>query len=621
MLNFIKKYISTIFIAIFIPVVVFFAINQANINSLKGQLTINQIRSKVNANLIDNTKSYCNSYKNDLKSYILEPSNVIKTKLIEDIANLNIDLTSVVDPNSLSNNNYILNIAEISNLNSIYNILCENGESKLPAFKSELKNIEGNLKTTHINLDDRAMKIYSNARQECLETIKDKILNEDESILNIIIGDCISNSKAIKYNGEKEFEIEVTPGQNTKYQSFLLQADKEDTIEILQNQNPNSEDKTTPANGKIKINFNGLCNGLKCQKDYQLLAIALFSEDNKFLTAYLLALKFDENFTDPNDTIIKLTNENQKKVIENSESKVKLEINGNKEIEFIKVLLCDEQNCSGEIKKQIFGFCYEDFDKADKACNSIELSEDRLENNYSKNLSYSSNNLNAGENYYLIAVAYDQDGKKVQDIETISVIKNEIKKTELPKFFNCSNYFIDMSPSDPECEAVRYLREKGLFMGQNINNGIYANLNSELLRAEYFALASRLLEFKSPFNGPDIASRFNDITPNITSDLNNLWWLMPLGELIQNNVINGYSDNTIRPYNKLTQAELAKITGIAKRIFLPGSINLNKNPWYTDIVQAFNMRGIYINPEAVATRRDAVRIIYQSSLPSMLRNN
>lgn len=158
-------------------------------------------------------------------------------------------------------------------------------------------------------------------------------------------------------------------------------------------------------------------------------------------------------------------------------------------------------------------------------------------------------------------------------------------------------------------------------MGQNINGQNYANLNAELLRAEYFALSSRLLQFKSPNNNPSIASRFTDITPNITSNPNNYWWLLPLGELIQNNIINGYNDNTIRPYERITQAELAKITGMARGIFAPGSINLNNNPWYKDIVQAYQNIGININPEATATRRDAVRLIYQSSTPKFLMNN
>lgn len=622
MLNLLKKYSSTIFIALVIPLVVFFAINQANINSLKGQLSLNQLKSRVNENLIDGSKNYCNDYKSHIKSYMIEERRETKEKLIETLINLNINLSQIVDPNSLSDSNYKLNDAELMNLNGIYDILCKNPASKLPAFRSEIKNPEVNLKNLYFSKDNNSTHVHTNARTSCLEKYERAIISNDNNvILNEKVGDCIKRSDTIKYKGELNFELQITPNQKTKYIYALTQGDQNNSLEtLLNNANQQSSEKATPSNGKIKIEFDGLCNGLKCQKDYQFLYIKLISEDNKFKDLYLLALEYDENFVNPNETSTKLSNQNGDKIIQGTDGEVKLEIKGTKKLEFIKLLLCDNSNCSGEKKRQLYGYCYEDFNKAEKACNSIEKSDDKLGNNYSKKIKYKTNDLTPDSEYYIIGVVYDEEGNKTQDQEKITIRENNI--AIIPdQFDGCQNYFVDMTPFDPECEATLYLRKKGLFMGQNINGQIFANLNAELLRAEYFALSSRLLQFKNPNNNPSIASRFIDITPNITSNPNNYWWLLPLGELIQNNIINGYNDNTIRPYERITQAELAKITGMARGIFAPGSINLNNNPWYKDIVQAYQNIGININPEAIATRRDAVRLIFQSSTPRFLMNN
>lgn len=178
----------------------------------------------------------------------------------------------------------------------------------------------------------------------------------------------------------------------------------------------------------------------------------------------------------------------------------------------------------------------------------------------------------------------------------------------------CDSMFSDVQPSDPACLAIADLRTRGIWYGARTEDGRRAaQLDRPLLRAEFLALGARLYEKVNvpAFTGVSSLLMFNDITEQIARDPNNQFWVTPAGVLLSNNIISGFrEDNTLRPGAQLRMSELAKITALSTNFI--GYYDDNRSPWYSEIMEIYNMNGISFNPEAIATRRDAVMLIYDT---------
>ena len=178
----------------------------------------------------------------------------------------------------------------------------------------------------------------------------------------------------------------------------------------------------------------------------------------------------------------------------------------------------------------------------------------------------------------------------------------------------CDSMFSDIRPNDPACEAIAELRTRGIWYGAKTEDGKRAaELDRALVRAEFFALGERLYEKVNTPATSGIASiiGFNDITEQLARDSNNAFWVKAAQTLLSNNIISGFrQDNTLRPGAQLRMSELAKITALSTNFI--GFYDDFRDPWYAEIMEIYNMNGINFNPEAVATRRDAVMLIYDT---------
>ena len=173
---------------------------------------------------------------------------------------------------------------------------------------------------------------------------------------------------------------------------------------------------------------------------------------------------------------------------------------------------------------------------------------------------------------------------------------------------NCTDYFIDMTETDPDCEKVTVLRELGYFLGQETAQGRKANLDQGLIRAELFAITSRLAgKSNTSVNNFNSLLKFKDLNSALIGQSTNSWWATAVSQL--DGIVRGYGDGTLKVLGNTTQTEIGKVTaeGLVKGFKNDDS----KNPWYTDTVNIFKNNKMTLSPTNSATRRDAVRIMYQ----------
>ena len=235
--------------------------------------------------------------------------------------------------------------------------------------------------------------------------------------------------------------------------------------------------------------------------------------------------------------------------------------------------------------------------------------EDRLEANTTLNLKWNINQAAPGT--YKIKIYSFTDLFNTYNFTSNDILVKS-KITDIPfDEFNCSNYFKDMSSTHPLCDEVTYLRKQGIFLGQEVRGKRVANLNSYLLRSEYFAIADRLYKKDSPnfYYGLDnYIDRFTDISTEMKNGDENIWWIEAVNSL--GPILEGYSDGSLKPFKTLTMAELAKITGLSTGFI--SNYNEFKNPWYTDIVNMYRAENIYFDPRVSVRRGDAVKLIYDT---------
>ena len=179
----------------------------------------------------------------------------------------------------------------------------------------------------------------------------------------------------------------------------------------------------------------------------------------------------------------------------------------------------------------------------------------------------------------------------------------------------CEEYFEDIRSNNPMCFKLTVLRELNIFNGQknkNENRKPLANLNGSLTRSQFFTLAYRFLkqtEFISETGNPRSLAKFDDVEVKDTANSSNHWWMKPTSYLLERGIINGYADNTIKPNAKVSESEIAKVLAEIKGYTYEG---IEGQPWYTEVVDLYRLRGYRINPTKAANRQMAADLLHFS---------
>lgn len=179
----------------------------------------------------------------------------------------------------------------------------------------------------------------------------------------------------------------------------------------------------------------------------------------------------------------------------------------------------------------------------------------------------------------------------------------------------CEEYFEDIRSTNPMCFKLTVLRELNIFNGQenpNQNRKPLANLNGSLTRSQFFTLAYRFLkqtEFITESGNPNLLAKFEDVSIKETAQIANHWWMKPTSYLLERGIIKGYADNTIRPNDKVSESEIAKVLAEIKGYKYEA---IEGQPWYTQVVDLYRQRGYRINPTKAANRQIAADLLHFS---------
>jgi hypothetical protein len=184
----------------------------------------------------------------------------------------------------------------------------------------------------------------------------------------------------------------------------------------------------------------------------------------------------------------------------------------------------------------------------------------------------------------------------------------------------CQDYFYDVRKTNIRCGKVTVLREMGIFTGQKNNNTRIpvnlrlpnANLDNTLKRAEFFVLADRMLNqsmYLRTQENLSLLEKFSDLENQIIYKTDNNWWTGAAARLIERGVMKGYDDNTLRPYDLVTEAEFAKVIANIRGANIQ---NATDGPWYTNLLNYWRGRGTYIEPLRFINRATAVDILYEA---------
>lgn len=122
--------------------------------------------------------------------------------------------------------------------------------------------------------------------------------------------------------------------------------------------------------------------------------------------------------------------------------------------------------------------------------------------------------------------------------------------------------FNDVAANDKNCEAIKYVYERGIFGGYNISKfqdgSVEFKPKQAIIRAEVLKVAIEA------FTIMDIDPKDKLITGDsfTFSDLkgwSNQWWFKYLKYAVSKQIINGYKDGTFKPLSNVTRAEFLKI--------------------------------------------------------------
>jgi hypothetical protein len=179
--------------------------------------------------------------------------------------------------------------------------------------------------------------------------------------------------------------------------------------------------------------------------------------------------------------------------------------------------------------------------------------------------------------------------------------------------------FTDVSPADPNFDAINWACENQIFLGSN--GRLFPD--EKLKRIEALAVSNRMARctFPSSYNpSSDGNLGFVDMTPYL-SRASTLWMFEELKKGIVDCVtttptVQGYQeDATFRPINNVQFMEYAKIALISLQngriLAAPIYPNYNQEPWYEDIRLYLFDRGLPTLPaDAQITRRDAINFLW-----------
>lgn len=239
-----------------------------------------------------------------------------------------------------------------------------------------------------------------------------------------------------------------------------------------------------------------------------------------------------------------------------------------------------------------------------------EYEEENLSGKKTLNINYNTSNLEAG-NYIIQVYTLDTNSNAYVIEKDLKVRSNQVLPgipTAPGQVSQCNQFFADMAPNDPQCYDVIFLRQYGLFNGQNINGMPVAQLQQTISRAEMFAILGKLYGFTQNYvNLQELAAYYADISEQDAANPINQWWMVPLYHLTANQIITGYSDGTIRASQAPTMAEFAK--SIGQSVGFTTYLDTSKNPWYTDLVNMYYGYGVRFQPEMTTNRRGAVYLL------------
>lgn len=125
---------------------------------------------------------------------------------------------------------------------------------------------------------------------------------------------------------------------------------------------------------------------------------------------------------------------------------------------------------------------------------------------------------------------------------------------------NCG-IFKDVTSTNPNCEAIKYAYDRGIFEGYNLTK--YTDGSGDfkpdqpIIRAEVIKVA--LAAFSTQKIAADTAAKGNDFTFTDLKGWGNQWWFAYLKEALKRQMIEGYQDGSFKPLNNITRAEFLKV--------------------------------------------------------------
>jgi hypothetical protein len=124
---------------------------------------------------------------------------------------------------------------------------------------------------------------------------------------------------------------------------------------------------------------------------------------------------------------------------------------------------------------------------------------------------------------------------------------------------NCG-IFKDVSSTHPNCQAIQYAYERGIFKGYNLSS--YTDGSADFKPSQSIIRAEVLKVVLSAFVNQDFTNTNINGSAFPFTDIKswpNQWWMAYLEEAINRQMIEGYNDGTFRPQNNVTRAEFLKI--------------------------------------------------------------
>jgi hypothetical protein len=176
----------------------------------------------------------------------------------------------------------------------------------------------------------------------------------------------------------------------------------------------------------------------------------------------------------------------------------------------------------------------------------------------------------------------------------------------------CSSVFADINGTHQICSDIMYLYEKNIYRGIPMQGNIVSGISQPATRANLFVLVDRLMS-KNQYNvqiDPSVLYRYKDLTQDIYQNPVNNQWLTSLARLTMYGLVRGDANSNVNPFRVITQAEAAKLVGIATGMITPQM--LNGSPWYANIVSKYIAYSMNLNPNAPATLGDVLILMSRS---------